>query len=137
MSVLFGTVLILVIPFLRGCPFFLKFFEVHTLLVVYGLCLFRRVFVLEMPFTFPVGLQGGFSPAYAKVREIQIPVGNFQIGILDLLGCIWLAAAATLFARFVWREHDVRKNLAHYAGNRSSAAGMKPRGIGSIHIGWI
>ena len=119
MSVLFSIAFILAIHFLRGRSFFLKSFGAHTLLVMYRLCLFRMVSVLEMPFTFPEGLRGGFSQAYAKVRDIQIPAGSFQSGIWDLLDCIWLAA---LFARLVWREHDVRKNLAHCAGNRSSAA---------------
>ena len=49
MSVLFSVLFIAAIHLLRNRPFFLRSFGVHTLLLLYALCFFRTVFVLELP----------------------------------------------------------------------------------------
>lgn len=122
MSAMFSTVFILAIHFLRNRPFFLKSFGVHTLILMYGLCLFRMVFVMETPFTFPVGLRGSFSQICAWVLDAQISAEGVQIGLTDLLVYIWFITAVVLFARSIWREYSVWKELAGYAENKSFAA---------------
>lgn len=112
MSVMFSTVFILGIHVLRNRPFFLKSFEVHTLLTLYGLCLFRMVVVIELPFTIPVGLRGAFSRVYDRVRQFQMPVGKEDIELTAFLCCIWAVVAGVLFTRFIWRDHAVKKELA-------------------------
>ena len=101
MSVMFSTVFILGIHVLRNRPFFLKSFGVHTLLTLYGLCLFRMVVVIELPFTIPVGLRGAFSRVYDRVRQFQMPVGKEDIELTAFLCCIWAVVAGVLFTRFI------------------------------------
>lgn len=122
MSVLFSTVFILAIHVLRNRPFFLKSFGVHTLLILYGLCLFRMIFVIELPFTVPIGLRGAFSHTYAQVRQFRVPVGGSNVAFLDIVFDVWIVVAAAIFARFVWREFMVRKHLSPYRNNMSYAA---------------
>ena len=109
MSVLFSTTFILAIHALRNRPFFLKSFGVHTLLIIYGLCLFRMVFVIELPITVPVELRGTFSHTYARIRQYQVPVGGSGVAIIDVLIFIWIVVAVALFVRLIWREHISRK----------------------------
>ena len=111
MSVMFSTVFILGIHVLRNRPFFLKSFGVHTLLTLYGLCLFRMVVVIELPFTIPVGLRGAFSQVYDRVRQFQMPVGKEDIELTAFLCCIWAVVAGVLFTRFIWRDHAVKKRM--------------------------
>lgn len=122
MSVLFSTAFILAIHALRNQPFFLKSFGVHTLLIMYGLCFFRMVFVIELPITVPVELRGAFSHTYARVRQYQVPVGSSSVGIADILIFIWSVVGAALFVRLIWREHISRKQLSTCHKNRSYAA---------------
>lgn len=122
MSVLFSTVFILMIHLLRKRPFFLRSFGVHTLLIMYGLCLFRMVFVIELPFTVPVGLKGAFSKTYALLREVRVPVGGSGIGFIDILLGVWIIGALTVLIRLIWREYTVRKGLSSLRGNKSYAA---------------
>lgn len=122
MSVLFSTVFILMIHLLRKRPFFLRSFGVHTLLIMYGLCLFRMVFVIELPFTVPVGLKGAFSKTYALLREVRVPVGGSGIGFIDILLGVWIIGAAAVLIRLIWREYTVRKGLSSLRGNKSYAA---------------
>ena len=112
MSVLFSTAFILGIHVLRNRLFFLKSFGVHTLLIMYGLCLFRMIIVIELPFTIPVGLRGAFSRVYDRVRQFQMPVGKEDVELTAFLCCIWAVVAGVLFTRFIWRNHAVKKELA-------------------------
>lgn len=122
MSALFSTVFILAIHILRNRPFFLKSFGVHTLLIMYGVCLFRMIFVIELPFTVPIGLKGAFSYTYAQVRQFQVPVGGSNVAFLDIVFDVWIVVAAAIFVRFLWRERMVRKHLSPYHKNKSYAA---------------
>ena len=122
MSVLSSTVFIIVIHALRNQPFFLKSFGVHTLLIMYGLSLFRMIFVIELPFAVPVGLKGVFSQTYAQMRQYQVSVGGSRIAFLDIVFCVWIAAALANFVRLMWRERLVRKDLSHHRRNKNYAA---------------
>lgn len=122
MSVLFSTAFILAIHALRNQPFFLKSFGVHTLLIMYCLCLFRMVFVVELPFTIPVELRGSFSHTYARMQRLQVPVGSSSVGITDILIFIWTVVAIALFVRLIWREHISRQQLSLCHNDRSYAA---------------
>ena len=122
MSVLFSTTFILAIHALRNRPFFLKSFGVHTLLIIYGLCLFCMAFVIELPITVPVELRGTFSHTYARIRQYQVPVGGSGVAIIDVLIFIWIVVAVALFVRLIWREHISRKQLSPCHKNRSYAA---------------
>lgn len=122
MSVLSSTVFIIVIHALRNQPFFLKSFGVHTLLIMYGLSLFRMIFVIELPFAVPVGLKGVFSQTYAQLRQYQVSVGGSRIAFLDIVFCVWIAAALANFVRLMWRERLVRKDLSHHRKNKNYAA---------------
>ena len=80
MSVLFSVLFIAAIHLLRNRPFFLRSFGVHTLLLLYALCFFRTVFVLELPFTAPVGLRSFYSRVYeARALKTWSPVGVLLI----------------------------------------------------------
>lgn len=122
MSVMFSTVFILGIHALRNHPFFLKSFGVHTLLILYGLCLFRMVVVIELPFTIPIGIRGAFSGVYDRVRQFQMPVGKEDVELTAFLCCIWAAVAGALFVRFIWRDHVVKKELAPCHRNKNKDA---------------
>ena len=133
MSVMFSTVFILGIHVLRNRPFFLKSFGVHTLLTLYGLCLFRMVVVIELPFTIPVGLRGAFSRVYDRVRQFQMPVGKEDIELTAFLCCIWAVVAGVLFTRFIWRDHAVKKELAlcHRNENKDAERALSKAMAGS------
>lgn len=122
MSVLFSTAFIIAIHALRNRPFFLKSFGVHTLLMMYGLCLFRMVFVIELPITVPVELRGAFSHTYAWARQYQVSVGSSVVALTDIFLFTWAVVAVALFVRLIWREHISRKQLSAYHKNRSYAA---------------
>lgn len=122
MSVLFSTVFILMIHVLRNRPFFLKSFGVHTLLIMYGLCLFRMVFVIELPFTVPVGLKGAFSKTYALLRGVQVPVGRSGVDFIDILLGLWIIGAAAALIWLIWQECAIKKGLSSMHGNKNYAA---------------
>lgn len=122
MSVLFSTVFILMIHVLRNRPFFLKSFGVHTLLIMYGLCLFRMVFVIELPFTVPVGLKGAFSKTYALLRGVQVPVGGSGVDFIDILLGLWIIGAAAALIWLIWQECAIKKGLSSMHGNKNYAA---------------
>lgn len=122
MSVLFSTVFILMIHLLRNRPLFLKSFGVHALLVMYGLCLFRMIFVIELPFTIPLGFKGAFSHTYSLLRKVQVSVGRSRVDIIDVLLSIWIIAAMTIFIRLIWQESVVRKRLSPFRRNKNYTA---------------
>lgn len=122
MSVLFSTVFILMIHGFRNRPFFLRSFGVHTLLIMYGMCLFRMIFVIEMPIAVHVGIRGAFSRAYDVARQAQVPVGNSSIELGDALVGVWVIGAVILFFQLMWQKYAVRRELLHYHRNRNFAA---------------
>lgn len=122
MAVLFSTVFILLIHLLRNRVFFLQSFGVHTVLVLYALCLFRSLFALELPFTVPVGLRRIYGGAFEAVWKSRIPLGDSQLPVLGLLGAVWLVTAAVLTARFLWKDFLVNRKLSVYVQNTNPFA---------------
>ena len=122
MAVLFSTAFILSVHALRNRSFFIKSFGVHTMLIMYGLCLFRMVFVIELPFSVPLGLKGVFSRVYDRARDFQVPVGSSDVGVSEVLILVWALVAVILSARFVWREYICRKQLSPSHKNKNYAA---------------
>ncbi len=118
MSVLFSTAFVLAIHALRNRPSFLKSFGVHTVLILYGLCIFRMVFLLEMPVTVPIGLRGSFSRAYALIRDARVSIGGSYIELSLVLCFVWAFAAAVLIVRFLLHEFFTFRKLGSYARNR-------------------
>ena len=56
MSLLLGTVFILVTHLFRHCKTFVTGFGVPLILLMYGICVLRMVLPVEFPWTVPVGL---------------------------------------------------------------------------------
>ncbi len=113
MSVLSSTVFILSIHFLRGREYFLRAFGVHTILALYGLCLARMIFPIEMPFTVHIALQGLYSSLLAALSDTWLP---------GLLCGLWIAVAAAIFLHFFWNDFLVNKELAQFHQNRAPRA---------------
>ncbi len=98
MALLFSTVFILTVHFLRNHKAFLKGFGVPTVLLLYALCIGRTVLLLEFPFTTPVRVQSGYNQFYQIVS--QPVVGNW-VSPLAIVGGIWLLGAVLCLARFL------------------------------------
>ncbi len=121
MSVLFSVLFIAAIHLLRNRPFFLRSFGVHTLLLLYALCFFRTVFVLELPFTAPVGLRSFYSRVY-EAACTRIPVGDARVALWGILCGVWMAVSVVLLVQFLWNNIQVGRKLARFAPNRNAFA---------------
>lgn len=90
MAVLSSTAFMLIVHLLRNNRAFLKGFGVPTVLVLYGLCLFRMVFPIEFPFTVPVRFEAVYNRFYQAVTQSEWPVGGSELSILEIAGLVWI-----------------------------------------------
>lgn len=122
MSVLFSTSFILAIHFLRNNAVFLRSFGAHTILALYALCLFRTIFVLELPFTVPVELRYAYSTAFETAWTAHISIGESKVHLLLVLCGMWAVVSVTLIVQFVWKNRTVAWKAEWYSANKNSYA---------------
>ena len=126
-SVLSSTAFILALHFMCGRRFFLQSLGAHTALILYGLCLFRLIFAVEMPFAAHIGLDGIYSSFCRFVSGTLVKTGSIQAGLTDVLCGIWLIVVGILLLRFFHSGIKMNRELSRSArkGSQTAEPAMK------------
>lgn len=115
MSVLFSTAFIFAIHLLRNSRFFLQTFGIHSVLFLYGLSLFRMLFVVEMPRVVPIKARCIYNDLCRFAEEnMLVDANGIQISWPAALCIIWLGVAIYQMGRFVWHNLAMKQSFSYY-----------------------
>lgn len=119
MSVLCGTLVMLVLHLFRRKNGLLKGFGVGTLLLLYALCMGRLLFAVEFPFAQVFVPHFLYDNLFDAVYINHIQVGPIQVNLLSILLVIWIMGAVILLGRFIVSYSANIQRLNCYAANKS------------------
>lgn len=111
MSLLLGTVFILVTHLFRHCKTFVTGFGVPLIMLMYGICVLRMVLPVEFPWTVPVGLTSGYAGFFETTYFHEFDVGIFSVSLFEVACWIWLAGILVNSFVFICRYFGSRNKV--------------------------
>lgn len=103
MSVIWSSVIILLIHMFRKKQFFLNGFGLTTVILLYAFSLGRIFFAIEFPFTHEVPVPEVYNRFYQIIETDRISIGRHDIRILDIGFCLWILVSVILIIIFIAR----------------------------------
>ena len=120
MSLLLGTVFILVTHLFRHCKTFVTGFGVPLIMLMYGICVLRMVLPVEFPWTVPVGLTSGYAGFFETTYFHEFYVGIFSVSLFEVACWIWLAGilvnSFVFICRYFGSRNKVRARVFYKTG---------------------
>lgn len=111
-SVVWSSILIVVIYLFRKMRFLICQFGVMSLVLLYFFCAIRMAVPLDFTFTKGISLEGMFSGIYERV--VIEKIGMTDISVLSILFFLWIAGSSVLLVGFVYQYHMVMKEISTY-----------------------
>lgn len=107
MAVACSSFLIIIIHLFRKQDLFLRTFGVHTILVLYLICVFRMCFTFETSLTVPVDAGEMYRQVYDAIRYDFFLVFGNEMDLLSICRYVWIAGALISLVRFAAAELQV------------------------------
>jgi len=111
-SVVWSSILIVIIYLFRKMRFLICQFGVMSLVLLYLFCAIRMAVPLDFTFTKGISLEGMFSGIYERV--VIEKIGMTDISVLSILFYLWIAGSSVLLVRFMYKYHIVMKEISTY-----------------------
>lgn len=103
MSVIWSSIIILLIHIFRKKQFFLNGFGLTTVILLYAFSLGRMFFAIEFPFTHEIPVPEIYNRFYQTIKTNCITIGKHDIRILDIGLCLWISVSVVLIIIFIVR----------------------------------
>lgn len=114
MSVIWSSVIILLIHMFRKKQFFLNGFGLTTVILLYTFSLGRMFLAIELPFTHEIPVPEIYNRFYEIIRTDCIAIGKHNIRILDIGLCLWILVFVILIIIFIARYLSAKHALVSH-----------------------
>ncbi|MBO5253908.1 MAG: M56 family metallopeptidase [Clostridia bacterium] len=114
MSVVWSSVVILLIHIFRKKQFFLNGFGLLTAILFCALSIGRMVIAVELPFTHEIPVPEIYNRFYNTIRTSPFSFGEHGVSFVSLFLFLWCTVSVALLAVFFIRELLARKQLRTY-----------------------